>query len=479
MRTPFGERLERWCTDPRAPHAIVMPGREVSFADLRRRVLACAAWLVAEGCRPSEVVGITIADEVAHLTVSLALLQLGVPQACLPTHDPPAMRLRLAERLEAGRIVAVDPRHALPGRTATLTAPAALDRAASRGPCDALAADPDATALYFTSSGTTGEPKILPMTQRQLAGRMGSRNLEAGERTLLLSSVEGYPAKISRLGAVYRGTTSVLQPAGPAHDLCSALGVTRIDVGVLQAAELVRDGADPLPTNVKVFAGGSRVPMTLRSAYRERGGARLYVLYGAREASGFSSTFPVDLDPDLETVGPPLPSIELEIVDGEGRPVPRGEMGEIRVRSEFMIRGYHRDPVATARHFRDGWFMPGDLVSLTANGSLRVHGRADDMMNLNGIKIFPAEIERVLEDDPAVTAAAAFALPSAIHGEIPVAAVEVRGPEKPDVAALISRARAHLGVRAPRRIYIVDALPRNTAGKVMKRELVALVSAKH
>jgi acyl-CoA synthetase (AMP-forming)/AMP-acid ligase II len=217
------------------------------------------------------------------------------------------------------------------------------------------------------------------------------------------------------------------------------------------------------------------VPARLREAFA-RGGVAFYVEYGAREASGIASTYPVDPDPSLETVGPPLPTAELEIVDGEGNAVPRGEIGEIRVRTTAMIHAYHRDPVATSRHFKDGWFHPGDLGSLTANGSLCLHGRADDMMNMNGIKIFPAEIERTLEGDPAVRAAAAFGLPSPMHGQIPVAAVELHDPATHSVAALLARARERLGVRAPRKIFVVDALPRNATGKVLKRELVSLLS---
>ena len=98
-------------------------------------------------------------------------------------------------------------------------------------------------------------------------------------------------------------------------------------------------------------------------------------------------------------------------------------------------------------------------------------------MNLSGIKIYPAEIERVLEGDPAVKTAAAFALRSAVHGEIPVVAVEWQGDARPDVAALLSRARALLGVRAPRKIVLVDALPRTPAGKVARRELARIVEA--
>jgi len=481
VHTLFGARLGQWSTDPQTPPAIVMPGREVTFSELRGSVENCAAWLVREGCRPSQVVGITIAEELTNLVVSLALLHLGVPQVCLPTYDPPAMRLRLARRLAVARIVVTDQRHALPGRDASLLTPETLARANDLQ-CAAVAADPDATAMYFTSSGTTGEAKVIALSQRMVAGRAERRNLTPGERMLMLATVEDYPAQTKRLYCLYRGLTSVLQsgtlsPPLGARELCAHFGVTRLNVNVLQASSLAPDGSagSRLPAGLKVFVSGSRVPTRLRQAFRTGGGAALFVEYGAREVGGIANTCTVDRDEALETVGTPHPEVELEIVDRGGKALPPGEVGEIRVRSPDMIGGFYQDPVATARYFRDGWFHPGDIGSLTASGSLCIHGRADDMMNLNGIKIFPAEIERVLEEHPAVKAAAAFAVPSAVHGDIPVAAVELHDGTMVGVDELMARAREGLGVRAPRRIVVLEALPRNASGKIVKRDLVGAV----
>lgn len=134
------------------------------------------------------------------------------------------------------------------------------------------------------------------------------------------------------------------------------------------------------------------------------------------------------------------------------------------------------DPVATAKHFVDGWFHPRDVAMVTPGGVLRYLGRKDDMMKLANINIFSAEIERVLEEHPAVAGAAAFPIPSAVHGEIPAAAVELRAPGDVDAPSLSACARERLGVRAPRRIAILDALPRNATGKVVKRDLARMLA---
>lgn len=477
MRTSFAERLDRHAADMPGAPAFVRTGEALTYAELHRCVEHAAAWLRDEGCTAADVVGITIADELGHLVVSLAALTLGVPQVGLPTYEPQAARLRLARALRVTRVIAVDPAHGLPGIAASFVTPAFLAQPRRVPPQDAFDADPAAIAMFVASSGSTGDPKLIALSARVLHERHRHRGFSPRDRILTLTTIEDIFGKSTRLNAAWHGAASVhrASPAQPIGGLCATHAVTRLVVGVLQATSLVRDDADPLPVGLDVFVSGARVPMRLREAYRAARRANLHVELGAREVGLVSTTWPQDRDPSLECVGPVVPTANVEVVDAEGRALPEGQVGEIRVRTAYMIDAYYRDPAATARNFRDGWFHPGDLGSFTPQGSLCLHGRADDVMNLNGIKIYPAEIERFLEGDPAVKAAAAFALRSDLHGQIPVAAIEWQGTARPDAASLLARARAHLGVRSPRRIVVVDALPRMTNGKVATRELARLL----
>ena len=115
---------------------------------------------------------------------------------------------------------------------------------------------------------------------------------------------------------------------------------------------------------------------------------------------------------------------------------------------------------------------------LDADGRLYLHGRKDDMMIMNSIDIFPAEIERTLEAHPAVEAAAAFPIPSEVHGQIPAAAVELREGCACTASELVGYARGALGVRAPRRIEILASLPRNAQGKIVRREIAGMFDAR-
>lgn len=481
MPTPFGDQLARYAADTTSPPALVDADGEVSYAELHRRVGHAAAWLRDEGCRAGDIVGITVADDYAHLTVGLALLTLGLPQVSLPSYDPPDARLALARRLGVTRVVAADPAHALPGIAASLVAPAALADTRPVPTQDALDARPDAIAQFVASSGSTGVPKLIALRTPALVGRWEHRGIARRDRVLIPTTVEDVFGMATRLHVAWVGATSVFRRASPTAAptsiaACStALGVTRLHVNALTAASLSRGEAAELPQGLDIYASGARVPMRVREVFRSIGRARLHVELGAREVGLVCATWPRDRDPAYESVGAAVAGVDVEIVDAEGRALPFGEIGEVRVRTPWMIDAYHADTAATARNFRDGWFHPGDLGSFAPHGSLCLHGRLDDVMNLDGIKIYPAEIERVLEADPAVRAVAAFALRSELHGDIPVAAVEWQGDAKPDAGSLLARARARLGVRAPRRVVVVDALPRNAAGKVATPELARLL----
>lgn len=483
MRTLFGAKLERHAANPHAGSAIAVSGREIGYAELARDVERCAAWLIREGSLPSDVIGITIADERLHMVASLALLWLGIPQVSLPSHGPVPMRQDLAQRLAVGRIVVADPQFALDGINASWLTTGCL-RASASAP-SALADDPDAPAIHFVSSGTTGDAKVYALTQRMLAWRAErmaeSERIAPGYRALTLVTVEDAPGKSKRLTSAYLGVTSVFRTAASSTlsvpAVCADLGVTCLELNVLQLMSIMHDssGRDRFSDRTTVYVSGSKVSAQLRQAFSARFGMPLFIHYGAREFGRISTTFPGDRDDAPDSVGTPVPWIDLDIVDADGKTLPDGDAGELRVRSPNMISGYHRDPVATERHFRDGWFLPGDLASRSRSGALRLHGRTDDMMSLNSIKIFPAEIERVLEEHPAVKSAAAFAKSSPVHGDVPVAAVELHESATVAVDELLARARARLGVRAPRRIVIVDALPRSAAGKILKQLLVGLV----
>ncbi|MCC7114276.1 MAG: long-chain fatty acid--CoA ligase [Burkholderiales bacterium] len=446
----------------------------IAYRDLVRLVAGVARRLREAGVTPEACVGLTVRDEIDHLLTVLALLELGARQVVLASHAPATARLDLASRVGVTHVVGDIDSDRIAGASfidvGALSVRASDDRPPAWSPTR-----PDAGALLLTGSGTTGRVKLLCFTQRDLAAQASHPPVDPrGGRLLQMASAEHNNAKRMRLYALHAGGTCVLRSGASltAHGLCAALRPTWLELATVHAVALVAacrvEGRLPESTNVRV--GGSRVPESLRRAIVEHATPRLHVSYGATEVGAVGVAAPSMHDtPDC--VGRPMPGVEVEVRDEHGRPAAPGEPGDVRIRAPGMARTYVGDPEATARHFRDGWFVPGDVGSWTADGRLCIHGRRDDMMIMNGMNIHPFEVKRALEAHPQVAAAAAFPLASDVHGEIPVAAVELGPGATATAAALVAWARERLGARAPRRVFVVDAFPRNAAGKVLRNAL--------
>lgn len=470
----FRERLLRHARDRGGVPALVARDAVVRFGELPGAVDALAAALRSLGVGRGATVALTARREVDHMLAVLALLDLGVPQVALASHDPPAMRERLAKRVGATVVLGEVPGDAVAGLP-WIGLPAALALAESPPPAlGAGAVDDSMARIHFTGSGTTGDPKIVAYAPADLAAHASSYPPLAGHRVLRPAHAEYNNSKRTRLTTLWQGGTSVFSD-GTAETLrgqCLRHDVSWLELSPLHAADLVAacrtEGA--LPDRVAVKVGGARVPIALRREIMRVAARQLHVSYGTTETAYVSIAAP-SMHDERETVGPPGAHAEVAILRSDGSRAAPGEIGEIRLRTPGMATRYIGDETATRRHFRDGGFMPGDLASLTPEGWLCLHGRVDDMMIMNSVNIFPAEIERVLEAHPSVGAAAAFPIASPAHGQIPAAAVELREGRGVDAAELVAYARGQLGMRAPRRIEILAVLPRNAQGKVMRREI--------
>ena len=447
--------------------AVASDNLSLSWSELMVRVTRGAAALHEAGVGPGSTVGIAIVDEVEHFVASLSLIASGAWQIALASHDTQAERTEIAERARVTHLLAGSPGEPQTGSVPHLQWPLAAVEGA----------DPDEVpegGVLLRTSGTTGAMNLVPLTAADLLVQAARNPEYAGGRLFRPASIEHNNSKRHRLYCAAMGGTNVLRPAGAVDvvDYCIRHGVTTLDLALMQAADLAatkRQGLEE--TDIRV--SGSAVPQELRARIEENLTRRLHVRYGSTESGTVSSSGPGEHDPD-ESVGRIVPGIELEIVDGEGRPLATGETGHIRMRGEGIARGYFEGSEQTARRFRDGWYWPGDLGQLRADGTLRILGRADDMINLNGINIFPSEIERVLEQHPDVLSAAALPLSSALHGQIPVAAVELRSKGAITERELVAYARERLTLRAPRRVIIVPMLPRNSQGKIVRREIAPL-----
>ena len=345
----------------------------------------------------------------------------------------------------------------------------------------AIAPD-DISDILFTS-GTTGAPKGVLATHAQtleVYERWATAvTLRHGDRCLLVnpfSHTAGYKAGIIAclLRAACMTPVERFDPS-PVAELIDRHRITVLIGAPTVFGDLIRVGR-ALPAVRLAGTGGATIPVSLAGQIRDRLGiAHVFTAYGLTETIGVVSICPPDAPADLisTTVGQCLPGSEIRILDPAGNPLSAGETGEIAVRGPNVMRGYLDDPAATAAVLdAEGVLRTGDVGYLDESGYLHITDRLGDMFIVGGFNAYPAEIERILLEYPGIEDVAVIGVPDARLGEVGAAFI-VADPA-PDTGDILSWARRRLaGYKIPRHIYFLDALPRNTAGKVRKTQLRA------
>jgi long-chain acyl-CoA synthetase len=464
--------------------AIIFEDLVVSYGEFMERVTAFADWMLANGFAPGEVTGLCIRGEIEHLTCAMALLCLGSPQISLGSHEVDATKRVLARKVGVTWLVVDKPEIWMEG-IKTLVAPIGDPKMVAGPPGNKVGSvfvdrTLDSIGVYQNTSGSTGIPRTFGFTLERLHSLSKHYASDPKERRALRTgSIEFDAHRLSRLCSLLAGNSSIFLRHFDLRDLitlCERAAVSAVHTSVYKLALLIKSQAHfprRLPPFTAVQTGGTRVPGRLRKELKRLLTDNLWVLYATSEIGKISIASPDQHESFPEGVGFPAADVVSEIVDRGGQSVRCGEIGEIRIRKAGMASGYIAE-AGRSPNFEDGWFYPRDLVSRNDGEPFIFHGRTDDVMILNGINIFPSAIENTLEINPDVQEAIAYSIKSRIHGDIPVAAVVLKeSAQGRDVSHLLGHCRQVLGIRAPRQIFVVDRIPRNAAGKPLKRELGA------
>ena len=276
--------------------------------------------------------------------------------------------------------------------------------------------------------------------------------------------------------------------------LSRAIARHRVTIASLVPTAIIRTlkEGDPashdLSTLRRIFHGSAPMPVEwIRRAMEAFAGVDLQQGYGLTETSSGGTT----LDPEvyraarasgeydrLSSAGRPMVGIDLRIVGNDGDEVAMGEVGEIAMRGPNIVSGYFNRPEETAKAFRDGWFHTGDLGRVDDAGYLYILGRKKDMVVTGGENVYPSEVEAVLYQHPKVHEAAVIGVPDDRYGEALFAVIALAPGETLTTDEMIGYCRGRIGgYKIPRRLALVDALPKNAAGKVAKNELRRLYGA--
>ena len=365
-------------------------------------------------------------------------------------------------------------------RTGTL-----LDRAAFQGDTHAPAqkwADDLAAILY--TSGTTGRSKGAMLTHgnmlsnaRVLKDYWGWVKGDVLLHALPIFHVHGL--FVASHGALLNGSRMIwfarFDPAAVVKRLPEAsvfMGVPMLYVRLLAEAGFGREAC----RNMRLFIAGS-APLLIETfnEFRERSGHTILERYGMSETVMLTSNPYHAKDGERRggTVGFPLPGVGLRVADDRGGLCPSGEIGGIEVRGPNVFKGYWRMPEKTKEEFTaDGWFKTGDVGKVDGDGYVTIVGRSKDLIITGGYNVYPAEIEGYLNEMDGVAESAVIGVPHPDFGEGVVAVVVGKPGATPDAAALITALKGRIAnFKVPKHCFVVDALPRNTMGKVQKNLL--------
>jgi acyl-CoA synthetase (AMP-forming)/AMP-acid ligase II len=350
----------------------------------------------------------------------------------------------------------------------------------------AIAADDDAVQLY--TSGTTGHPKGVQLTNANFFALFGATeaaqwgSFEAGDAALACMPVFHIAGVNMGVLSIAQGATNVVMKEVdpglivdfiPRYQINYVFFVPAVMLFISQLPD-VRD-AD-FSSLKKLFYGASPITEDLLQTARDIFGCDFYQLYGLTETTG-SGTFlpPTDhAGARLRSCGKSYPGIAIKIVGVDGKALAPGEVGEIAIRHAAVMKGYWNRPEATAEAIIDGWFHTGDAGYVDEDGYFYIHDRIKDMIVSGGENIYPAEVENALSGHAAIADVAVIGVPDERWGEVVKAVVVLKPRAKASADDIIAYTRTRIaGFKLPKSIDFVDELPRNPSGKVLRRELRA------
>jgi acyl-CoA synthetase (AMP-forming)/AMP-acid ligase II len=457
--------------------ALAFTGGSVSYGMLANALLAVAERSRVAGLQPGGIVAVDIRNPFHHVAVMLGLGLRGIPTVSVQ------FNFDLAAAGVPVQAVIVDRYGAAPP---SLTAFILEDDWLS-GPAFQPGASLDEDALHRLtfSSGTTGLPKPVALSLRDIHGRFDqiSFGLPAGAaggiRALNMmgfSTIGGY---LSTLYAVVTGGMACFAPnAVEALAMVRLLNVTELAVTPMQLQAIVAEQNKsyvPCPSlRVLVVAGGWTSPSLMASA-RAQLCNHVIVTYGSTETGGVAVALAGSIEGIDNAVGYRSPWAEIEVVDRERKPVPPGTLGEIRVRTPFLLR-YLQGGVEVPASEPDGWFYPGDAATMREDGLIQVAGRAGDLVNYGGVMVSPDAVEAALRSFPAITDIGVFGVknPTGIE-EIWAAVVPTPGFKESELHEF---SRHRIPDRVPAKFVEVTEIPRNQMGKVMRAKLRETVLTK-
>jgi long-chain acyl-CoA synthetase len=470
--------------------ALRMDDAVLTYGEFRDAALRVAAGLQARGVQPGDRIGMVLPNVPSFPVVFYGALLAGA--AVVPMN--PLLKAREVEYYlqdsGARLVVAGEASAEAAGEAAATVGIEAVavgiavptELMAEQGLPGAVGRSGEDDAVILYTSGTTGRPKGAELTHANLAGNARTTQetlLEAtGDDVIMgclpLFHVFGLTCSLNA-GVLARACLTLI----PRFDGAKALSVIERDrvtvfegVPTMFAAMLHqpdRDRYDVSSLRVCV-SGGSAMPVEVMRGFEEAFDCIVLEGYGLSETSPVASFNHPHAERKAGSIGTPIRGVEMRLVDDAGNDVPRGEVGEIAIRGENVMKGYWGKPEETAKAIPDGWFRTGDMARQDDDGYFFIVDRKKEMIIRGGYNVYPREIEEALYEHPAVAEAACIGIAHPSLGEEVAAAVAL----KPGASVDVEELRAFVKVRVaaykyPRHLWLVDSLPKGPTGKILRR----------
>jgi len=475
------------------PPALLWNEDRMSYSELANQVQACINWICEQPVTDPPHVGLLAPNTPYYAIAFFALL--GAGRVVVPWN--PLMQLRevatLAKHAQL-QLMLFDPaleplaravQNETENKLTVKAIPDAVREGASLPKSTPQLPDPDSNATVLYTSGTTGDPKGVMLTHRNLFSNYKSYvsvfDFNPSHTFLtVLPLFHSYGLTTNLLGALLSGAKMRLFVQFDPHALLRSMSTER---------ELVLTAVPPMfhflarraPEDIAethgvayAVSGGGPLPLDVLHLYESRFEMELLEGYGLTETSPVVAVNRAG-DNRPGTIGLPLPDVEVTVRGGDGNDLPPGEVGELNIRGDLVMKGYYRAPEMTADVLMpDGWFRSGDLASIDEEGYIRIVGRLKDLIVDSGENIYPREIEEILLRHPSVVDAAVVGHPHHVRSEVPHAFVVLdhEQPDPPTEKELRAYCRENLAkYNVPELFTIRTDLPKTATNKTRKEIL--------
>ncbi|MFT9847354.1 long-chain-fatty-acid--CoA ligase [Aneurinibacillus sp. REN35] len=475
--------------------ALIYHDTKITYGELDRTILQYATYLQQKGVKAGDVVALSCYNTPEFIYTYFAIARLGatvVPLNLTLTMEEITYVIRNADTkamfiheniLAKLQITAVQLQASLGLQDVFIINPETSAIIAAIDPVEMVGVNPRTISTLLYTSGTTGKPKGAMLSHENLLANTASCNrlLQLNEKDVfmcVLPMFHTFGFTTSVLLPLYAGAAIVIHEAFHPKEIMQSLVQNHVTVfcGVpamyVVLAQALRSGKAEFPDLRLAVCGGSAMPVEVLNLFNHQYNIPLVEGYGLTEASPVVSLNPLDGEKKPGSIGKPLPAVSVRIVDEKRNERAAGQEGELLVQGPNVMQGYYKLEEATKETIIDGWLHTGDIAYMDEEGYIFIVDRKKDMIITRGLNVYPREVEEVLYRHPGVLEAAVIGVPDPVKGEVVKAFVVPKEGETLDRRSVLDFLKPHLAnYKMPRFVEIVETLPKNAAGKILKKEL--------